>query len=111
MEFEVVNNSGSDLGGSNPTVIKVVGCGGGGVYLAAESARKEQGKQSRVVDVGVGEEHKIYIGGSYGYLDVFEDVLALFHSEIDKEFLAASLDICAAARDLVGSAYEHHFHG
>ena len=26
MEFEVVNNSGSDLGGSNPTVIKVVGC-------------------------------------------------------------------------------------
>ena len=30
MEFEVVNNSGSDLGGSNPTVIKVVGCGGGG---------------------------------------------------------------------------------
>ena len=30
MEFEVVNNSGSALGGSNPTVIKVVGCGGGG---------------------------------------------------------------------------------
>ena len=30
MEFEVVNNSGSDLGGSDPTVIKVVGCGGGG---------------------------------------------------------------------------------
>lgn len=30
MEFEVVNNSGSNLGNSNPTVIKVVGCGGGG---------------------------------------------------------------------------------
>ena len=87
-----------------------VGSGGGGVDRSAESARIEQGEQSRVVDVGVREEHEVDIGGSYGNLDVLEDVLALFHSEIDKEFPAASLDICAAARDLVGSADECHFH-
>ena len=30
MEFEVVNEKGSDLNGASPTIIKVVGCGGGG---------------------------------------------------------------------------------
>ncbi len=30
MDFEVVNNQGSDLSKENITVIKVVGCGGGG---------------------------------------------------------------------------------
>ena len=56
------------------------------------------------------EKYEVDVSGSNGYLDVLEDVLALFHTEINEEFLSAGFDICAASGDLVGRTYKHHFH-
>ncbi len=80
------------------------------VYLAAEASGVEQREQSRVVDMGVCEQHEVDISGSYRYLDVFKNVLALLHTEIHEEFLAAGFYICTASCDFMGRADEHHFH-
>ena len=80
------------------------------VYLSREAACIQQRQQSRVVDVSVGEQHKVNAGGWAGDFLVLKVVYALLHAEIDKEFLSAGFDIGTASCDLVGSAEEYKFH-
>ena len=80
------------------------------MYLALETACIEQWEKSRMVDMSVCEQYKIYIAGSGGYLDILINVLALFHAEIYEKFLTAGFDISTASCDLMVSTDKHHFH-
>ena len=80
------------------------------VDLSCKAACIQKRQQTRMVDVGVGEQHEVNRRRRTGDFFVLKVVYALLHSEIDKEFLSAAFDICTAARYLVGSAQEYQFH-
>ena len=82
----------------------------GGVNSAAEAVFAELRQKARVVDVRVGEEHRVDLAGSDGQRRVFKHVHALLHAAVDEVEMPGALQQRAAAGDLVRRAEEGEFH-
>ena len=79
-------------------------CSARGVHGAAEAVFIKQRQKPRVVDVRVGDQHKIKNARRDRQLLIFKKVLALLHTAVDNTFFVADFEKSAAACDLMGSA-------
>ena len=79
-----------------------VGGGLGGVHMAPEAVLVQQRQIAAVVDVGVGEQHRVQTSFGDGQGRIFVQVCALFHAVVDHDVLAAGLQQKTAAGDLMG---------
>ena len=83
---------------------------GAGVYRAAEALLIERGQHPGVVDVRMGQQHKIQLARGDGQGSVLIEVPALLHAVIDNALLAADFDISAAAGHFMRGAYKSYLH-
>ena len=63
-----------------------------------------------MVDMGMGQQYEINLGGSDRQLLVFKDILALLHAAVHKTLLVTHLNQRAASRDLMSRAQKRDFH-
>ena len=82
----------------------------GGVDGALEAVLIELGNHAGVVDVGVGQEHRLDHAGTDGQGDILEHVGALLHAAVHHVILTAHFQQRTAAGDLMGSADKLNFH-
>ena len=84
--------------------------GGGGVDGAAVALLVQQRELARVVDVGVGQQHKVQLRSPDRQGLVFKEILPLLHAAVHQALFIAHLDERAAAGDLMGRAEKCDFH-
>ena len=87
-----------------------VGGGPGAVNGTPEALPAQKGKPARVVDVGVGQQHRVHIPRRQGQFGVFVFVGALFQPAVDEDVLSVCLQQRAAAGYLVSRAQKGEFH-
>ena len=75
--------------------------GDGGVDPAPEAVVRQQRQKAGMVDMGMGDEHKVDLAGGYGQRLVFVHILALLHAVVDEEPLPCRFQHGAAAGHLV----------
>ena len=64
--------------------------GDGGVDPAPEAVVRQQRQKTGMVDMGMGDEHKVDLAGGYGQGLVFVRILALLHAVVNEETLPAA---------------------
>ena len=82
----------------------------GGEDRAPEAVVVQLGQQAGVVDVGMGQEHRLHRGGGHGQRFILEHVDALLHTAVHKEIAPAAGDHRAAAGHLMRRAQKGQFH-
>ena len=88
---------------------QVAGCLGG-VDGAGEAVLAQLRQHTGVVDVGMGQEHRLNIGGLYRQGDILENIRPLLHTAVHQIVTGANFQQRAAASDFVGSADELDLH-
>ena len=73
----------------------------GGVDLAPEAVVRQQRQKTGMVDMGMGDEHKVDLAGGYGQGLVLVHIFALLHAVVDEETLPCRFQHGAAAGHLV----------
>ena len=81
-----------------------------GVDLPPETVLAQLGEHTGVVNVGVGQEHRLDGVRRDGQRDVLEDVLPLPNAAVHQIVPAVYLQQRTAAGDLMGRADELNFH-
>ena len=81
-----------------------------GVHRSPESVGVKGRQISRVVDVGVGQQHKVQLRRRHRNGFVFVDVGALLHAAVHQKLLSRRLQIIAAAGHLMGGAQKCKLH-
>ena len=84
--------------------------GGGGIDRAPEALLVQQGQMAGLVDMGVGQQHKVQLPGRDGQGFVFKQVPPLLHAAVHDALFVPHLDIGAAAGDLMGGAQKCDLH-
>ena len=74
------------------------------VDRAAKAVFVQQGEIARMVDMGVGQQDKVYLGWVHRQLLIFKNILTLLHAAVHKTLFVARFDQRAASRDLMGRA-------
>ena len=75
--------------------------GDGGVDPAPEAIVRQQRQKTGMVDMGMGDEHKVDLAGGYGQGLVLVHIFALLHAVVDEETLPRRFQHGAAAGHLV----------
>ena len=75
--------------------------GDGGVDPAPEAVVRQQRQKAGMVDMGMGDEHKVDLAGGYGQGLVLVHIFALLHAVVDEESLPCRFQHGAAAGHLV----------
>ena len=75
--------------------------GDGGVDPAPEAVVRQQRQKAGMVDMGMGDEHKVDLAGGYGQGLVLVHIFALLHAVVDEETLPCRFQHGAAAGHLV----------
>ena len=83
----------------------------GGKDGPPEAVLIELGKHTGMVDMCVGQKHRVDFPRRHRQGHIFEDVDTLFHAAVHQVLPASHLQQCTAARDLVGRTDELDFHG
>ena len=82
----------------------------GGEDRAPEAVVVQLGQQAGVVDVGMGQEHRLHRGGGHGQRFVLEHVDALLHAAVYEEVAPAAGDHRAATGHLMRRTQKGQFH-
>jgi hypothetical protein len=102
-----------DVGGVAQHVGAEVAGGGGGVDVAGEVGAEQRGEVAAVVDVGVGEDDGVDVGGVKGEVAVTLEALlalALGEAAVKQELAAADFQQVHGAGDGAGGAEKVNFH-
>ena len=75
--------------------------GDGGVDPAPEAVVRQQRQKTGMVDMGMGDEHKVDLAGGYGQGLVFVHIFTLLHAVVDEESLPCRFQHGAAAGHLM----------
>ena len=92
------------MGGVHQHDAAEAGGGAGGHDRATEAPCHQHGDAPGVVDVGVGQQHRIHIPRQHRQGGVFVDVSPLLHAAVDENAVGSGLQQGAGAGDLVGGA-------
>ena len=90
-------------------IAQVAGAGGG-IDMPPEAVLIELGQHSRVVNMCMGQKDRLNTVGRDGDGHILEYIDTLFHAAVHQILLAADLQKCAAAGDLVGRSDELDLH-
>ena len=82
-----------------------------GIHRAPESVFIQQRQISGMVNVGMGQQHKVNIPRLHRNFHIFIQVLALLHTAVHQTFDAAHLNERTAAGHFMGCADKRQFHG
>ena len=63
-----------------------------------------------MVNVGMCEKYKVYVGGRHGKLAIFINIRALLHAAVNQKLFAAGFKQGAGARNLVCRTEKCQFH-
>ena len=73
----------------------------GGVDPAPEAVVRQQRQKAGMVDMGMGDEHKVDLAGGYGQGLVFVHIFTLLHAVVDEKPLPCRFQHGAAAGHLM----------
>ena len=78
--------------------------------LPPESMLVDQGKQSGVIHMRMGEQHHVNLAGSHRKRFVLIQIRPLLHAAVDQKLLPAGFEIIAASGNFMGCANKCQLH-